>query len=513
MTLDLHSLPPEARAAFEGLQEENLRLQTLLKLREEQIRFLHLQRWGPKADKLSEAQLALLPQELIVVPPEVEQEAALPAKQKTLAPLPKAKAPRGPHPGRAPLPAHLERREEIIACHPQDCSCPVCGQPRPLIGYEIREELDCRPAEFFVRVIKREKRGSHCQEEQGVAVAPAPAQIVPKGKLSNAFIIEVLAAKFQQHTPVYRQCAGLVENHGIDLSRQTLNEAILAAAQLLVPVVRAQAAELRAGAYLQVDETTLPCQTSEKSGRNHQAYLWEYSRPGGPVVFDFQMGRGRAGPAQFLKGFRGKLQCDGYAAYDHLGQGITFVACLAHIRRGFVDAAKLAPLDPLPVEIVRQIGLLYEVERDARARKLTSAARLELRQSTSQPVVAALKVRLVQIRQQVTPASALAKACDYALGQWTRLEVYLTDGEVEIDNNWCEGAMRPVALGRRNWLHLGDQSAGPKLAAIISLVETCRRLDLPLREYLSDILPRLGSWPITRVAQLTPTAWKAARKS
>ena len=136
-----------------------------------------------------------------------------------------------------------------------------------------------------------------------------------------------------------------------------------------------------------------------------------------------------------------------------------------------------------------------------------------MRQSASQPVVASLKARLVQIRQEVTPASALAKACDYALGQWSRLEVYLTDGEVEIDNNWCEGAIRPVALGRRNWLHLGDQSAGPKLAAIISLVETCRRLEINLREYLGDILPRLGNWPITRVAELTPTAWKAARNS
>lgn len=511
MTLDLHSLPPEARQAFEGLQAENLRLQSLLKFKDEQIRLLNLKRWGPKADKLSEAQLALLPQELIVIPPEVEQEAGVPEEKKTPVKVPKAKTPRGPHPGRAPLPAHLERREEVIPCHPEECSCPVCGQARPIIGYEIREELDCRPAEFFVRVIKREKRGSPCHPEQGVTVASAPAQIVPKGKLSNAFIVEVLAAKFQQHTPVYRQCAVLFEDHGIDLSRQTLNEAVLAAGQLLVAVVRAQAAELRAGRYLQVDETTLPCQTSDKTGRNHQAYLWEYGRPAGPIVFDFQMGRGRDGSAGFLKGFQGKLQCDGYAAYDDLGEGISYVGCMAHIRRGFVDAAKLTPLDPLPVEVVQQIGLLYEIERDARTQNLTFDQRLELRQRASQPVMAALKTRLIAIRQQITPASALAKACDYALGQWSRMEVYLTDGEVEIDNNWCEGGMRPVALGRRNWLHLGDKSAGPKLAAIISIVETARRLDINLREYLGDVLPRLGNWPANRVAELTPTAWKAAR--
>jgi transposase len=513
MTLDVNALPPQARQAVLDLQAENSRLQILLKLKDEQIRLLNIRHWGPKADKLSEAQLALLPHELIVAAPEVEREADLAPEQKGLPTLPTVKAPRRNHPGRAALPAHLERREEIIPCHPKDCSCPKCGEPRPVIGYEVREELGCKPAEFFVRVIKREKRGSHCQEEQGVVVAPAPIQIVPKSKLSDPFIIEALAAKFQQHTPIYRQCAILLEDHGIELSRQTLNDAILAVAQLLRLVVQAQAAELLCGNYLQVDETTMPCQTPEKTGKNHRAYLWEYGRPGGPVVFEFQMGRGRAGPAEFLKPFRGRVQCDGYAAYDKLGEGITFVACMAHIRRGFVDAAKLSSLDPLPLEVINQIGVLYEVEREARSQNLDAHRRLELRQRTSQPVMDALKIRIVQIRQQVTPASALAKACDYALGQWGRMEEYLKDGQIEIDNNWCEGAMRPVALGRKNWLHVGDESAGPKIAAIISIVETCRRLGIPLRGYLYDILPKLGDWPVTRVAELTPGAWKTAQHS
>jgi len=503
-------MPAEARQAYRDLEAENARLTLLLKLREEEIRLLNLQRWGPKADKLSENQLALLPQEICVTPAEVEREAALPEKDKA---LPQAKAPRARHPGRAALPAHLERREVIIPCSPEDCRCAQCGAERPVIGYEVREELGCQPAQFFARVIKREKRGSHCLEEQGVAVAPAPMQIVPKGKLSNEFIIEVLAAKFQQHNPVYRQCASLLEDQGIDLSRQTVNDAILSAAELLIPVVQAQAAILLAGSYLQADETTLPCQTGEKSGQNHTAYLWEYSAPGGLVVFQFEMGRGRVGPARFLRGFRGKVQCDGYAAYDDLGPDIIFIACLSHIRRKYVDAAKLSPQDPLPVEVVRQIGVLYQVEEEARAKKMDATARLALRLEKSQPVMTALKIRIVEIRQQVTPASALAKACDYALGQWSRMEEYLKDGQVEIDNNWCEGAMRPIALGRKNWLHAGDQSAGPKLAAVMSIAETCRRLDIPLRAYLSDILPKLGAWPITRVAELTPAAWKAAQKS
>jgi hypothetical protein len=260
-----------------------------------------------------------------------------------------------------------------------------------------------------------------------------------------------------------------------------------------------------------VDETTVPCQDPQTKGKNHRAYLWEYSKPGGEVVFQFEWGRSRAGPKQFLEGFKGILQSDGYSAYDKLGDGITYLACMAHIRREFVDAAKLAPEDPVPRELVGKFGELYSIERKAKEEGLDAARRQALRQKESKPLMASLKTRLVEVRQGATPSSQIAKACDYALGQWSRMEVYLEHGRVEIDNNWCEGAMRPIALGRKNWLHIGDASAGPKIAAIISVVETCRRLDIPLRDYLSAILPKLGNWPITRVAELTPTAWKAAK--
>jgi len=262
----------------------------LLRLKDEQIRLLNFRLFGPKGEKLSPEQIQLLFQEVSVMAGEVEQEAE-----------------------------------------------------RPVIGYETREELACEPARFRVRVIKREKRGSHCLDEQGVATAPAPAQIVPKGKLSNEFIIETLVRKYQLHLPVYRQCAALWEDFRIELSRKTLNDAILAAGELLRPVVGAMRLELLSGGYIQADETTMPCQTGERTGRNHRAFVWEFSRPRDIVVFEFQLGRGREGPREFLRGFRGKLQSDGYSAYDKLGEGIVYVACAAHVRRGFVDAAKIAP--------------------------------------------------------------------------------------------------------------------------------------------------------------------------
>ena len=530
MTLD--SLPAPARQVVQDLLVETARLQQviadqekhlrdqeqllrdkeqLLRIQEEKIRLLNFKLWGPKSEKLSPAQTLLLLEEASVLAGEVEQEAQRPQGEREH-PLPKAKPARAAHPGRQSLPEHLERREVTIPCHPKDCRCEQCGAVRPIIGYETSEELVCEPATFFVRVTRREKRGSHCLEEQGVATAPAPAKIVPKSKLSNELIIEALAQKYQQHTPVYRQCAVLADNHGIELSRKTVTDSLLAAGELLRAVVRAQARELISGSYLQADETTVPVQTGERTGRNHKAYLWQFSLPGGPVVFDFQMGRGRAGPETFLRGFVGKLQCDGYRVYDKLGPGIVYVACLAHIRRGFVDAAKLAPENPLPVELLQRIGHLYKIEDQARQAGFGPEQRLALRQEQSAPLMAALQARLVDIRQQIAPGSKLAQACNYALGQWSRLEEYLKDGRVEIDNNWCEGAMRPLALGRKNWLHLGSPEAGPKVAAIVSIVETCRRLDINLRAYLGDILPRLGDWPSQRVAELTPTAWKAAQK-
>jgi transposase len=515
--ISLDSLPAEARQAVRDLQADKARLEQLvqdqvklLQLQDEKIRLLNIRLWGPKADKLSPAQAALLFDEASVTVAEVQKEAELPAAEKD-APVPQARKPRLHHPGREKLPEHLERREVIIPCHPKDCHCEKCGVELPVIGYETSEELGCEPAKFFVQVTKREKRGSHCHAEQGVTTAPAPARIVPKGKLSNAFIIEALVQKYQQHLPVYRQCAALADNHGIELSRKTVTDALLAAGELLRPVVRTQAAELLRGTYVQADETTVPVQTGQKAGRNHRAYFWEFSQPGGLVVFDFQMGRGRAGPAAFLKGFRGTLQCDGYAAYDDLGEGIVYAACLAHIRREFVEAAKLAPQNPLPPEIVERIGQLYAVEEKARQAGVDATQRQALRQDQSAPILAALKARLVEIRQQIQPGGKLAQACDYALGQWSRLEVYLTNGIVEIDNNWCEGGLRPLVLGRKNWLHLGSPEAGPKVAAIASIVETCRRLDINLRAYLTSVLSKLGDWPINRVAELTPTAWRAAQ--
>jgi len=279
-------------------------------------------------------------------------------------------------------------------------------------------------------------------------------------------------------------------------------------AQALIPSLKA---DLMAGGYIQADETRVPCQTSAVRGRNHQAYMWEFSRPGGPVIFEFKMSRAREGPRDFLKGFKGILQSDGYAAYDKLGEGIEYVACWAHARREFFRAHQLQENDPRPLEILGLIGKLYALEEQARTAGATPGQRLTLRQEQSQLVVKQLGQRILAIRAEgdVLPASQLAKACDYALGQWTRLQVFLNHGHVEIDNNWCENAIRPLAMGRKNWLHIGSEEAGPRVAAIVSVFETCRRFDINPRTYLLDVLPKMPEWSMNRVTELSPMAWKS----
>lgn len=511
----LQHLPESARLALEQelrrLESDNNRLEIENKLLREQIRLALLAKYGPKSEQLTDGQIMLLEEEPGVTAAEVESEAQRSEEEKKL--VEPQRVPRK-HPGRAELPAHLPRHELIIACAPQDCQCAQCGKEKNVIGYEVSEELDVVPAQYKVNVIKREKRACAACEEMGVSTAPAPQKIIEKCKASNQMVVEVMIAKYCNHLPLYRQCAGLQRDAGLDLSRMTLCGWMMQAGSSMEALSRALREDLLAGSYLQADETTVGVQSERTKGRNHLGYMWEYSRPGGPVVFDFKMGRGRDGPQKFLGTFAGVLQTDGYSAYAQIGgEGLTHAGCWAHARRGFVDAIKATGEDPDAAQIVAQIAELYAIEKKARESGLSFTKRAEVRARESTPKLAALKEKIVEVRKKVLPKSALGKACDYTLGQWPRLLTYASHGEVEIDNNWCENAMRPIALGRKNWLHVGSEGAGPHIAAIMSVIETCRRLKLNLRSYLLDILPKLPSWPASRVAELTPMAWAAAQRA
>ena len=377
-----------------------------------------------------------------------------------------------------------------------------------VIGHEQSEQLDVEPAKYFVQVTKREKRACRQCEEQGVVSAPAPVRIIEKGLASDRVVIDTVVRKYCDHIPLYRQSAILERNSGLELSRATLDGWVLRVGELLIPMVGAMRQELLRGSYIQADETPVDVQIEGGGGKNHQAYLWQYGRPGAGVVFDFQASRGRDGPKQFLGQFAGLLQTDGYVAYDQIGGvGMVHAACWSHAERYFSEVLELNPKDPLATPIVEWIDELFAIDAQSRQQGLSLEARNALRQEKARPLLEVIRQQIQVAYRQVLPGSQLAKACKYTLSLWDKLTRFLEYPELELSNNLAENSMRPVAVGRRNWIHIGSLQAGPKIAAILSVVESCRRLKIPVRDYLAAILPGMADVPIQRLAELTPSRW------
>jgi hypothetical protein len=327
---------------------------------------------------------------------------------------------------------------------------------------------------------------------------------------SDQIVIDTVVSKYCDHLPLYRQSAMLERDSGVELSRATLDGWVLKVGELLIPMASAMRQELLRGTYIQADETPVDVQIHEGRGKNHQAYLWQYSRPGGTVVFDFRLGRGRDGPKQFLGQFEGLLQTDGYAAYDQIGgPTIVHAGCWSHAERYFSEAVQLNPQDPVATAIVARIDELFAIDAEARRQGLSLEARHALRQEQSRPLLSVIRKQIEAARSMALPGGALSKACNYTLTLWEKLNRFLEYPELELSNNLAENSMRPVALGRKNWVHIGSAQAGPKIAAILSIVESCRRLKLPVRDYLAAVLPGLADRTIQRLPDLTPAAWVA----
>jgi len=481
-----------------------LRIQSL----EEQLRLQRIKKYGPGSEKLNDAQLRLLDFEPGVSNVEVQAES-----QREPLPAPVGLRTKRKHPGRQKLPAELPRVERVIACTPEQCTCKACGQATAVIGYDVSEQLDVEPAKHFVLVTKREKRAcKHC-EEGGVAAAPAPERIIEKSLVSDRVVVDAVVAKYGDHLPLYRQSAILLRDAGVEIGRATLDGWVMRVGELLIPIADVMRRELLGGSYIQADETPVDVQLHDGRGQNHQAYLWQYGRPGGGVVFEFRMGRGREGPKEFLGQFGGILQTDGYVAYDGVGgPGLVHAGCWAHSRRKFFDAAKLNPSDAVATHIVELIDELFGIDAVAREERLDHAGRHALRLEKAQPLVEVIEDAVKAARDASLPSSALGKAANYTLTLWRKLTRFLEHPELELSNNLAENSMRGVAIGRKNWIHVGSQQAGPKVAAILSIMETCRRIKVPVRDYLAAVLPGLAGVSIQRIPDLTPAAWAARQK-
>ncbi len=482
------------------IQKKDAVIQQLLEqLRKQRIGFL-----GPASETLSDLQLELLIEH---EPSTTREEVEAESRRESMA----EPRERKPHPGRKPLPENLPRIEEVIAC---DANCARCGGVTAVIGYDSSEVLDREPAKWFVRVTKREKRAcGKCSEVRMAELAP---RIVDKGLASDRVVIETVVSKYCDHVPLYRQEAMLEREAGVELSRATLDGWVMRVGELLEPVVAAMRADVLRASYIQADETIVPVQMHDGRGSDHQAYLWQYGTlfngSGGETVFDFQLSRGRDGPAKFLKDWNGILQTDGYQVYDQVGgPGLIHVGCWAHARRKFVDAVKVNPKDGAAIAMVTRMDALFLVDRHARQQKLDADERAALRLEYARPWVDEIHSECVKLRSRLLPKSALGEAVSYTLNMWAKLRRCFDHAEVELSNNVAENSMRPVAIGRKNWLHVGSAKSGPKVAAILSVVESCRRLGVPVKEYLLAVLPGMNQRKVSDVVALTPASWKSAR--
>jgi transposase len=495
--LDLAALPDDVAALKAMLIEREALIESRdarIAALEAQLALLKRRQFGQSSEKLSSAiaQLELALEEAR------EDDGA--ANERTLKAAPAAAR---SQPKRAPLPEHLPC-EEIVHAAPD--ACPACGGSLRPLGEDVREELEYVPASF--RRVRHVRPKLSCRSCETIVQAPPASSPIPKGKAGPGLLAHVLVSKYCDHLPLYRQ-SGIYAREGVDLERSTLADWVGRCSTLMEPLVEAVGRHALAGAVVHGDDTPVPV-LAPGAGKTKTGRLWVYvrdERPHGsktpPAAF-YRYSPDRKGehPQQHLKSFRGVLQADGYAGFNELYRGdIVEAACWAHARRKFFDV-HAASASPIAEEALKRIGDLYHVEDQIRGKPPDE--RRAARKEKSTPILYALKSWFEARRNELSRKSELAKAIGYALSRWTALTRFTGDGRVEIDNNAAERAIRPLALGRKNYLFAGSDSGGRRAAAIYSLVETAKLNALDPEKYLRDVLARIADHPINKIEQLMP---------
>jgi len=403
------------------------------------------------------------------------------------------------HPGRHKLPEHLQRKEIIIA--PRENT-----EGLKKIGEEVTEELDYEPGKLFVNKYVRPKYAKPGNE--GVIIAPMIERPLPKAIAGAGLLAQMVIDKYVDHLPLYRQMERF-KRGGVNIPYSTLTDNISGTCTLIKPLCDALIKIILQTDYLHADETPIKVLDKDKKGETHRGYFWVYHNSLEKLVlFDYRPGRGREGPQQILKNFKGHLQTDGYNAYDIFKQqeDITFMHCMAHARRYFYDA--LQNDNERAEYALQQFGLLYALERKAKDESLPPQEVLQLRTTQAIPVLEALGKWMKEEYVKVLPASPIAKALGYSIERWNELIIYTTDGRLNIDNNPVENSIRPVAIGRKNYLFAGSHEAADRSAMLYSLLGTCRLHGINPFLWLRDVLQRIATHPINKIEELLPHKWE-----
>jgi transposase len=498
-----HDTPPAAdsvqamRDLIERMQAE-LRFE---KTRNEALNFeiARLKRWrfGSSSESLDSTTQAVLFDAILADTAIEDRAAQAEVKPPPAAPVARRQAVRQALPASLP---RIDRHHEIQATH---CAC---GQALKRIGEEVSEQLDCVPAQFFVlRHIRGKYACACCQTLQAAAM---PAQIIDKGIPAPGLLAQVVVAKHDDHLPLYRQ-SEIYARSGVHIPRSSMAQWIGICGVRLTPLADALKEFILGHDVIHADETPVKLLAPGK-GKTSRAYVWVYRTTNfvaqRAVFYDFSTGRGGENARRVLQGFGGTLVSDDFSGYHALQtQGVTAALCMAHARRKLFEAHQFNGSE-IAGQAVALIARLYEIEREAR--ELQPEARRLWRQQHAKPVVEALHGWLSERRQKLAKADVTAKAIDYALSNWRGLTCYLDDGQVPIDNNAAENAVRPLAVGRKNWLFVGSQQAGERAAVVLSLIESAKLNGHDPWAYLKDVFERLPTLKQRDLAQLLPHNWR-----
>ena len=473
--------------------------QTVLKAAELKIQALTLElahhrriKFGVKSEALSPEQLALFEESW------QEDASALETAVEQLEPEPRKPRTRA---GRQPLPEHLLRIEHRH--EPASCQCGQCGANLVKIGEDISEQLDVIPAQFFVHRHIRPQYA--CRKCETVTAEPVPPAIIDGGMAAPGLLAWVMIGKYADHLPLYR-LEQIAARSQVPLARSTLADWVGRTGFALQPLAERLAELLRQRQVMHADETPV-AQLDPGAGKTKRAYLWTWRSndldTGPPiVVFDYQTSRSGKHADSFLGNWRGHLMVDDYSGYKHLfgEQRITELACWAHARRKFFDLHAANP-SPIAEAALAHMARLYQLE--AEAKEATPEERLALR-SQSREQLAEFHVWLTETRRKVAPGSGTAKAMDYSIKRWPALIRYAETGHLPIDNNPVENTIRPIAVGKKNWLFAGSERAGKRAANIQTLIGTARLNGLDPYAWMKDTLEKLPIWPNSRLDELLP---------